>query len=101
MSTEEIVNLPDPVFVNQCNKMYKVNNELHRSIDLFFYKYGIEQRTERRRHLLSFLEYSRLKQLGDKELVKLGSRRLKEEMEEYLEDSFIVLYMRARAVGSE
>lgn len=97
LSTEEVVQLPDFAFVHHCHKTYRVTNELYRCIDQFFSTYGIENRTERRKHLLSFLEYSSIKQPENKELINWGGKRLKSEMESYLEDSFVVLYMREKA----
>ncbi|GKV65278.1 MULTISPECIES: hypothetical protein [Sporosarcina] len=97
MSTEELVHLPDSAFIHLCRQKYKVTNRVHRMMDLFFCNYGMEGRTERRRHLISFLEYNRIKYSNDHECVESDLEILTEELEEYLEDSFVVMYMRERA----
>lgn len=99
LSTEEILLLPDYIFIPQCCQKYKVDKKSYRLIDRTFYQYGVYDRVERRRHLLSFLEYNVMKSLNKSGRGDLESVKLKEEIQEYLEESFILLLMRELAIS--
>ncbi|WP_301109330.1 hypothetical protein [Sporosarcina sp.] len=98
MSTEEMVLVPDAVFIHHCYSEYKLSKKIHNEIDLFFYRYGIDKRSERRRHHLAFLEYIKMKELNSEKYLKTREIVLSQEIEEYLEEPYVLLYMREKAI---
>ncbi|MGG0718010.1 hypothetical protein ABE096_10545 [Robertmurraya massiliosenegalensis] len=54
--TDDIIHLADFSFIQLCIKKYGVNRGIYNTIDLWFYKNGIEDILERRRNILFFLE---------------------------------------------
>lgn len=94
MSNEEIVRLVDTAFINQCHQKYGLNKISCTKIDSLFHQYGMESRVERRKNLLSFLEHNKSKRVHTKTLERIDDKGLKCEVEDYLEDSFVLLYMK-------
>lgn len=94
MSNEEIVRLVDTAFVNQCNQKYGLNKILCIKIDSLFQKYGMENRSERRKNLIFFLEHNQSKRVNTKKLEQIDDEELKTEVEAYLEDAFVLLFMK-------
>ena len=52
---EEIVHLPDIQFVSLCRDNFGLNKGVYNEIDSWFYKNGIKNITNRRKHILQFL----------------------------------------------
>lgn len=98
LSTEEIILVSDKVFINHCYSEYKLSEKTYGEIDLFFYRYGIEERKERRRHLLAFLRYNEIKEMSNQTYLTAGNLKLKQEIEEYLEEPYVLLHMREKAI---
>lgn len=99
MTTTELTQLLDFEFTQHCHITYKVTSNLYNSIDRFFYDYGLKKVEERRKHLLSFLEYSQAGRKHSDLQLGFGQKGLKPQIEEYLQDSFVVLYMMEDAAG--
>ena len=54
---EKNIHLPDLMFVNLCETEYGINRGVYNTIDAWFYKHEITDVLERRRNIISFLDF--------------------------------------------
>ncbi|GAA3331356.1 hypothetical protein GCM10020331_087640 [Ectobacillus funiculus] len=65
---ESSIHLPDLTFVDLCESNYGINRGVYNTIDAWFYKHGLKDILDRRRNILSFLEFIKPKNRLRKEL---------------------------------
>lgn len=99
MLTKGVIYQSDYAFIQYCYQKYKVDQVSYHVIDSSFYQYGLDERVERRKHLLDFFDYIIMKNSSVSSNKNPGVVKLKQEMQEYLEESFILLHMREMAIS--
>lgn len=83
MPIDKTIHLPDLSFIRLCNEKYGVNRGLYNTIDTFFYERGFERIVERRKNILSFLDYIQKDTDENSSRIKFGSGGLKIKIDEY------------------
>ncbi|WP_257346751.1 hypothetical protein [Pseudalkalibacillus decolorationis] len=79
---EEVIHLNDLSFIRLCNEKYGINKGIYNTIDSWFYKHGIKNILDRRRYILSFLEFL-MKRLKTNTRIKFGHGGLSVRLQEY------------------
>lgn len=79
------INVPDLSFTNFCNEKYGINRGVYNTIDAWFYKKGIHQILERRKLILSFLDFVKEKYSTENGRIKFGPGGLVVKLEEFYE----------------
>ena len=69
--SEEIMHMPDLLFLKLCEEKFEINKGVYNTIDRWFYKQGLSQIIERRKTILSFFQYISLSENQGKK-VKFG-----------------------------
>lgn len=99
MSIEEILLLPDYMFIQHCHQHYRIDRSSYSLINESLYQYGLDETVERRRHVLYFLQYYKMKKSSNTDPNDIKIVKLEGEIQEYLEESFILLHMRELAIS--
>ncbi|MCM3638930.1 hypothetical protein M3152_14600 [Sporosarcina luteola] len=86
MQIDKTIHLPDLSFIRLCNEKYGVNRGLYNTIDTFFYERGFERIVERRKIILSFLDYVQEGMDENTSRTKFGSGGLKIKIDEYFSE---------------
>ncbi|WP_194138538.1 hypothetical protein [Robertmurraya kyonggiensis] len=81
--TDDMIHLADFSFIQLCIKKYGVNRGIYNTIDMWFYKNGIDNILERRKNILSFLESLNKKEEVKTTRPKFGSGGLTIKLQEY------------------
>ncbi|PIC63242.1 hypothetical protein CSV79_12945 [Sporosarcina sp. P13] len=82
--TKNNIHLPNLSFIRHCSEEYKVSRGLYNTIDLFFYERGYQDVIERRRNILSYLDYLQNNKIHPDDRIRFESGALKESMDKYL-----------------
>ncbi|OLO38997.1 hypothetical protein BTR23_10675 [Alkalihalophilus pseudofirmus] len=88
LSFDQIVNMPDIMFINYCYKKYGLNKGIYNTIDLWLYKKEIHDIVNRRKKIIHFLEFMKnTSRNHNKNKTKLtfGCGGLSEKLTEFLE----------------
>lgn len=81
---EKNIHLPDLMFVNLCEANYGINRGVYNTIDAWFYKHGITDVLERRRNIISFLDFIKPKsETNGKSRHKFGPGGLAVKLQNY------------------
>lgn len=81
--TDDMIHLADFSFIQLCIKKYGVNRGIYNTIDMWFYKNGIDNILERRKNILSFLESLNKREGVQTTRQKFGSGGLTIKLQEY------------------
>lgn len=85
---EEIVHLPDIQFVSLCRDNFGLNKGVYNEIDSWFYKNGIKNITNRRKHILQFLN-SKTDYIVNGKL-KFGPNNLNKHLKEHMSKQNVI-----------
>ena len=87
---ENSIHLPDLIFVDLCEANYGINRGVYNTIDAWFYKHGLKDILDRRRNILSFLEFIKPKSdLGRNFRQKFGPGGLAIKLQEYCSNHYL------------
>lgn len=81
--SERIIHLADLSFIRFCNAQYGVNRGVYNTIDAWFYEQGVENIIERRKHVITFLDFITKEKGEESTRVKFGSGCLTMKLQEY------------------
>ncbi|OVE34286.1 hypothetical protein CCZ20_27350 [Priestia aryabhattai] len=80
--TNSLIHLPDLLFVQCCEEEFGINRGVYNTIELWFYKKGVEEVTQRRKYALNF--FLSLNPYRDKKIkIKFGHGGLVTRLEHY------------------
>ncbi|TDK64077.1 hypothetical protein E2K98_04200 [Bacillus salipaludis] len=80
---KEIIHLTDRSFAQVCADQYGVNRGVYNTIDEWFYTQGFQNILERRKNILSFLEFIKGKTEFKNSRCKFGNGGLTIKLQEY------------------
>jgi len=83
----EKIHLPDLSFCKACEKVYGINRGVYNTIDSLFYSRGVTDIVERRRLIVSFLEFTSNSRTAKDSAIKFGHGGLTQKLNEFLADN--------------
>lgn len=87
---EDRIHLPDLSFVDLCESKYGINRGVYNTIDAWFYRQGVIDILNRRRNILSFLEFIKPKSdLGGNFRQKFGPGGLAIKLHDYCSSHYL------------
>jgi hypothetical protein len=87
---ENSIHLPDLSFVDFCESNYGINRGVYNTIDAWFYGQGVIDILDRRRYVLSFLEFIKPKSdLGGNFRQKFGPGGLTIKLHDYCSSHYL------------